>query len=1415
MHWLFRWIALVVFAGWSMAVLASPRVELASTPLFAAASVDKPAMVLALSVEFPTVGAQYVKSPGQAYDDSYTHTKEYLGYYDAESCYAYNDNPTEQVAAGKSRDDYKRFDRIGAASNRQCEDAFSGNFLNWASSSAIDMLRLSLTGGDRYIDTPASGTAGNPDFVPALTILQRAVIPNGNPICMWGSSYFPLKQLRRGTDGQYSKAVPKIMRNQAWAGRGGLLSLWRDGDLWVANSQNKIYFGTDTSSGNDCSGFFNSLINIFLNGYVVGSADPSDATFCAWEGANSNCVVTGNKIVWYGDGDYWVYRYVSNQTIKCNNSTFGDPRPYYVKQCRIEDANKVLAGSGFFYSRVQVCNANNQGELQDERDYALCKKYPNGSLKPVGAVQKYSEQVRLAAFGYLLDQTTSRYGGVLRAPMKYVGEKVFDARGAFAGTNPRQEWNSETGVFVDNPDGDTRFNISGVVNYLNKFGRTGTPGVYKQYDPVGELHYEALRYLQGLPPTPAAISNINDTMRDGFPVYTEWLDPYQGRDSNADYSCLKSNIVVIADTGTHDQNRLPSPNISQNVPDINAWRTVVQDFERNRSRSYIDGSGVSRTTSNPNGSAGSVPTGTNRSQIMGSAYWARTQDIRGRAWTASPSKQMPGLRVKTFIFDVNERGEQTDFNKRRTDQLYLAAKYGGFETDPANLEQNFYNTWGNPFRHEDGTVKNQVWDLNNDGDPNTYFLQSDARGVLSAFDEIFKMAATASRSIAGSAMPSQSLTQEGSLIYQASFDTSDWSGDVLATELKLDSNNRVTLATTPRWSAATQLNAMQSPAANRNIVIGSGGSVVEGAVATLFSWNKINETLQTNLNRPFASATSDNRGQARLQYLRGERSREGQWFRLRTRLLGDVINSGVVYAGAPTTQISGVQYAAFYNQYKTRKPVVYVGANDGMLHAFDAETGNEVFAYIPSWLGPKLSALTDPAYAQMHQSYVDATPTVAEAEVRAGEWKTVLVSGTGAGGRGVFALDVSDPEQFAPGKVMWEFTEQNDTDMGFVVGRPRILKMEVDKGIFKWFAVVGSGVNNNSGRAALFILDLSKQPSEAWAENKNYYKLLFPVVDSTLGSTLANGLLNFEAVLDSNKQVRFLFMGDLHGNLWKLSFVNQYPEAWKLHNLSFFLKGNRVPLTPYPMYVAKDDNGKVQPITVAPSVGYGSKLGTYHVFFGTGKYLENADLSSTVQSAYMIYDNGSANAEENTSPIVSAISGRLRLQKGTVQASGNVVIPAFIAGRAKRNLNRTASNPEASGWYFDFPVARERQITAASVIQNRVFFGTLIPAASGDAAGCKVSGGTGKQYTVDFATGQGESMESSVGVLGETLSVEVSPARKYSQRDSTGKTIRKITMQTLQQGSDGVAPGESVEFQSPAGRLSWRQIHNYHELRKP
>lgn len=1453
-----------------------PPVVLSSDPLYATTTGDKPALALALSVEYPTVGAQYVwdgstTTGNNSRDDTYSNTKEYLGYYDAEACYVYNDSPTETPATGLTTADYKRFDRVGSAlpldtpdptlpfkTSRKCADAFSGNFLNWASSSAIDMLRLSLSGGDRYIDTAS------------LTILQRAIIPNGDPICMWNSTNFPAKRLRKdgSAAGQYWGAVPQAMI----AATGGK-------DIWVANTLDKIYFIAADSPTGGCGntgsyilGKSTSITPFLTNGNYPGGKDAvknftgnKNTAACATEG--TNCAFSGVKEVLYGvwssNGNNatggWL-TFVAKDGADCSNTVTGatvDPAPGIAKQCYIRNYTGALPAAvgglnsdGFFYARVSACAKDSTGNLADKRDYGLCTRYPAGDFKPTGAIQKYSEQLRVAAFGYLLDQTNSasggRYGGVLRAPMKFVGQRTFDIYGQEntpSGGNPQAEWNENTGVFTSNPDGDTTQTppISGVVNYLNKFGRTGVKGRYKIYDPVSELYYQALRYLQGLQPSPAAVSNLTPDMYDGFPVFTTWTDPYgDGRSSTANYSCLKSNIVVVGDVHTHDGPTRPTASASGNIPDLNYWTGIVGAFERGSSTAYLDGDGVSRTTSNPN-----TPNTSPRSDSMiGAAYWAHTHDIRGTAWTASPSQQRPGLRVKTFVFDVNEYGDSTSSTQRYYgNQFFTAAKYGGFEADPSNPGAKPFNTFGNPFKRQDGTNDNNVWQKQNSpGEASTYYLQSSARGVLSAFDDIFGRAASSARSIAGAATSSSSLQlAANNVTFQGAFDATDWSGDLLAVPLQVGSGNAVTVGATNYWSASDQLMALTAPATTRNIYIGRPGSNASPTAAA-FTWSAIsssaNITLKDALDRVTPTAAADGLAQDRVAYLRGDRSQEGTVFRARNKLLGDIINSGVAYSGAPSANVFSSSYSAFYTAKKTRVPAVFVGANDGMLHAFNAtltgtDKGKELFAYIPSWMAPKLASLTRKDYAINHQSYVDGTPAVGEAEFgnsgTAADWKTVLVSGTGAGGRGVFALDVTDPTTFNASNVLWEFTQADDADMGYVVGRPQILKIRsnpikdssgaVQPGTYKWFAVVASGVDNyvpdsanvysSTGNPALFFLDLTKAPGQSWTLGTNYWKAVFPI-DSTLSTSLATGMVNFSAALGPFGDVQMIFAGDLHGKLWKLDFTkDDYPGTVGASFGIGKLTGYGSATTPKPLYIARDKNGLNQPITVSPLLARGEGPYTTYVTFGTGKYLETSDKTTPIlNSLYSIYDNSEITASDGGST-TAIVSGRGRLQVRTFDAStGTTTGSPFRWGRATSDSDIT----RRSGWYADFPGVGEREVSDGVVFGDTFVLGALIPGSTGSASACSAAGGTGREWNINIDTGIAQTKVSVVGILGKPLVLDIPSATSYSTTDNTGRQRKTITSVVVQQGSTGIGSSTTLTQEIITGRLSWRQINNYLDL---
>ena len=764
----------------------------------------------------------------------------------------------------------------------------------------------------------------------------------------------------------------------------------------------------------------------------------------------------------------------------------------------------------------------------------------------------------------------------------------------------------------------------------------------------------------------------------------------------------------------------------------------------------------------------------------------------------------------------------------------MASKYGGFESDPSNQGSKPYNTFGNPFQNQNGTSNNNVWQKPADpGEANTYYVYdnakaSPAREVLTAFDEIFSRASTAARNISGGAASFSNVANSGSNIFSAKFDTSAWSGDVVAEPVSLDASSNVQIGSAT-WSASDRLGVMASPAVNRKIFMGVPGGNANPA-ATSFVWTAIGAGMQAHLSKTDPAASADTMGQARLDFLRGDRSREGNPFRVRSSLLGDIVNSNVTFSGSPVLSYTGSGYAAFRTAYKARTPAVYAGANDGMLHAFNAANGDELFAYIPSWLAPRLSAIAETSFVNSHQVYVDAPSTVGEAQVAstgaATDWKTVLVSGTGGGGAGVFALDVSDPAAFDASKVMWEFTRADDADLGQVVGIPQILKFKTGTNAYRWFAVVASGVNNHvpdanglfssTGAPALFLLALDKPAGSAWALGTNYYKVSFPI-DTTLNATLPSGMANFSALYGPQGEVTEVYAGDLRGNLWKLRFANVVPADWNMDKLSYFNKGSAGSPLPYPMYIAKDTNAVRQPITAAPAIFQGPEVNgqeTFYVIFGSGKFLESGDNTSTLpNSVYTLLDDGSSTADSSPAG-AAAISGRGRLKAGTVDTSSKVIsVPAFAWGRPTTDGDLT----KRSGWYFDMPLSGEKLVSSILDLgDSTAAFNTIVPGSAGTAGSCGSNPGSGNQYVVNLikcpTCGY---TPSTVGLLGPALYVTAKEAETAT--DSTGRRVRTSTKQSItigQQGISGNGPGNAKgEIKQFVGRLSWRQINNYQEMK--
>lgn len=303
-----------------------------------------------------------------------------------------------------------------------------------------------------------------------------------------------------------------------------------------------------------------------------------------------------------------------------------------------------------------------------------------------------------------------------------------------------------------------------------------------------------------------------------------------------------------------------------------------------------------------------------------------------------------------------------------------------------------------------------------------------------------------------------------------------------------------------------------------------------------------------------------------------------------------------------------------------------------------------------------------------------------------------------------------------------------------------------------------------------------------------------------------------------------MYMGDLHGNLWKLDFdlASAGTADWTMDKLSPFTKSG----VAYPLYIAQDGNAKDgvgnpsaanrQPITMAPSLIRGNSASSTYVAFGTGKYLEVSDKSSTrTQSVYAVFDNESTTSDDSNSNRASVIRGRERLKAGTVDAAtGSVTVGTFTWGRPAVGVD-LATTAERAGWFFDLPESGERLVSNAKSVGDYLIFGSLIPGAAGSAGSCTAAGGGGAEYTIniDNPTCQSCRTRSAVGIMGEPLVMEVASATTYTQPDNTGRRKKRVVNQIIQQGATGLATTTSVVTEYVAGRLSWRQINNYQDLK--
>ncbi len=508
-----------------------------------------------------------------------------------------------------------------------------------------------------------------------------------------------------------------------------------------------------------------------------------------------------------------------------------------------------------------------------------------------------------------------------------------------------------------------------------------------------------------------------------------------------------------------------------------------------------------------------------------------------------------------------------------------------------------------------------------------YFSATNPTQLVNAFGSVLSDIDSRSASSSAIATTSSQLLS-GAVLFQASYDPGDWSGEIRAYDAIYDFTTKQ-LQITSKWLGSSIL-ASQITTTGRQIITYDAAS----ETASPFQWGNITAAQQTALHT--LNGTNDGLGSQRLGYLRGDNSNEvsnGGSFRNRTSPYADIVHSDPEYVPPPgppymffPDSLESAPYSQFIADNDTRTEMLLFGGNDGMLHILDAQSGRELLAYVPSPVFNRLSNLTDPNY--QHQYYVDQTVKVSDVYYNS-DWHTVAIGGLGKGGQGLYALDITDPGIFleanASNIVMWEFTDADDADLGYTFTKPKIMKMNNDK----WMVVFGNGYNSTeddtatggqqsaTGNGIIFMLDVEHGGKGATGLKVKLDTGVGAAQDPT-GANRPNRLTDIVAIdINADYKVDYLYAGDLFGNLWKIDVTDSNPGNWEVMGV-----GN----TPKPLFTATDPSGDPQPITLQPEVLNHPDRSGYLVYVGTGKYLENSDTTDTsIQSIYAIWDREESN----------------------------------------------------------------------------------------------------------------------------------------------------------------------------------------------
>ncbi|NHQ85721.1 PQQ-binding-like beta-propeller repeat protein [Iodobacter sp. HSC-16F04] len=574
-----------------------------------------------------------------------------------------------------------------------------------------------------------------------------------------------------------------------------------------------------------------------------------------------------------------------------------------------------------------------------------------------------------------------------------------------------------------------------------------------------------------------------------------------------------------------------------------------------------------------------------------------------------------------------------------------------------------------------------------------YFSAKDPNAVAAGISKALSDIEAKTASVGSSDVSSSFMSEGDNSIYSSSFKTISWTGDVQARTLNLETSALEAVT----WSANSKLGVLGH--ANRKIY-----TCTPGACTTLTDFNDQNSALRSAMaagvnalktsNGTLNSAQlNQNTASALINYLRGDKSNEikpdakdpNSLYRVRTGFLGSVIHGGVSYVKKPNKAYSDAGYADFVRNNTNRKAMVYAPANDGMLHAFDAVTGDEKWAFVPPTVIPRLWQQAERAYTNDFKYFVDGAPTIADIKV-GNAWKTILIGGLRGGGGEYYALDITNPTTPV---LLWSFS---DTRLGNTYGFPVVGKVNNT-----WKVLLSSGYDNADNKGYIFALNAATG-----------------VLDNTFTSSCSNntGLCGLSkiGVLFENRNVDdtilMAYAGDLAGNLWRFN-----------------------PKDGSGALVAKTGFDQApQAITTAPVVKATEYKNTsneamHYVTFGTGRYLNQADIAnSDTHTFYGLLVDPSASIID---PAFTALRSSAALNELQFEKNGNDI--QLTRKGDSRALDTPAAllecNKRTRGWRANMFINKERLANDPLPRGEKARFFTSVP--GGDA--CE-AGGISREY---------------------------------------------------------------------------------------